>query len=70
MAKVSELKEMIVDLKVELAESLLGYGHCPYKTFGNTDNIDVDCNATTCTECKEEYFENYREEVRKEVRKL
>lgn len=70
MAKVSELKEMIVDLRVELAESLLGSGNCPYRTFGNTDNIDVDCNAKTCVECKEEYFENYREEVRKEVRKL
>lgn len=72
MAKVSELKEMIVDLRVELLEEMLGNSNsnCPYRTFGNPDNVDLDCNAKSCVECKEEFFERYREEVRKEVRKL
>ena len=52
MAKVSELKEMIVDLRVELLEEMLGSGNCPYRTFGNPDNIDLDCNTKTCVECK------------------
>lgn len=70
MAKVSELKEMIVDFRVELLEEMLGNSNCPYRTFGNPYNVDLDCNAKSCVECKEEFFERYREEVRKEVRKL
>lgn len=70
MAKISELKEMIVELKVDLHMANLPYGTCPYRYFGNPTNKEADCNEVSCYECKRIYFEDYENVVRKEVRKL
>lgn len=70
MAKISELKGMIVELKVDLHMAQLPYGTCPYRWFGNPTNKDVDCNAVGCDECKRIYFEDYETRVRKEIKKL
>ena len=70
MAKISELKEMIIDLKVELRMEQLPYGACPYRWFGNSENKNVACSEISCDECKRGYFEDYESKIRKEVRKL
>ena len=70
MAKISELKEIIVELKVELHEACLPYGACPYRWFGNLTNKEVDCNEIGCDECKRIYFDEYEARIRKEVKKL
>ena len=70
MAKVSELKEMIVELKVDLRAAQLPDCACPYRWFGNSEDIEIDCNEIGCDECKMLYFENYEKKVRKEVKKL
>ena len=70
MAKISELKEIIVSLKVELLKSKLPDSCCPYRYFGNPTNKEIDCNEIDCSNCKRIYFEDYRSEIKKEVRKL
>ena len=49
MAKISELKEIIVSLKVELLKSKLPDSCCPYRYFGNPTNKEIDCNDIDCS---------------------
>lgn len=70
MAKISELKEIIVDLKVELHKANLPYGCCPYRWFGNPTNKELDCNEVGCDECKRTYFDDYEAKTRKEIKSL
>ncbi len=70
MCKIRELKEMIVELSVELHKANLPETCCPYRWFGNPTNKELDCNEVSCDICKMNYFEDYEAEVRKEVRKL
>jgi hypothetical protein len=70
MAKISELKEIIVDLRVELHMAQLPYGTCPYRWFGNPTNKELDCNEIDCNVCKRNYFDDYEAKVRKEVKSL
>lgn len=68
MGKISELKEMIVDLRVELLQARIPNGNCPYAYYSMEK--DTDCNEISCDECQSNFFEKYAEEVRKEVRSL
>lgn len=70
MCKIKELKEMIVELKVDLRIEQLPYGACPYRWFGNPKNKELNCNEVGCDICKMNYFEDYEVEVREEVKKL
>ena len=66
-ARIEELTEMIVDLRVDLAEANLPEGYCVYSGYGNPIKKDVDCYEIGCDECRAQYFEKYRELVRQEM---
>lgn len=66
-ARIEELTEMIVDLRVDLAEANLLEGYCIYSGCGNPIKKDVDCYEIGCDECRAQYFEKYRELVRQEM---
>lgn len=67
-ATVEELKEMIMDLKVELLEVQVPDNCCPYAYFNYDKN--TDCGDISCFKCKNIFFENYRNKIRKEVNQL
>ena len=70
MMKISQLKEIIVELKVDLRVAQLPYGACPYRWFGNPENKEINCNEIDCNTCKNNYFDDYEAKIKKEVRKL
>lgn len=68
MAKATkkELKEMIVDLKVENADLRVPKGHCPrayYESFPE----NPFCEEGKCTECRYWFLEQIRKQAEKEV---
>lgn len=67
MATVEELKEMIVELKVDLAKASVPNGHCPYAYY---PGIKQDGDCDDCNKCKREFFEKYENIVRARVEKL
>ena len=70
MAKISELKEMIVDLKLDLIRARIPYGNCPYAYYQPTTKRDIDCNEVGCDKCKRIFMEDMEKDIRKAVRKL
>ena len=70
MAKISELKEMIVDLKLDLIRANIPQGNCPYAYYQPTTKRDIDCNEIGCNECKRIFMEDMKRDIRKVVRKL
>ena len=72
MATVKELKNIIVELKVQLRSKDIPYGTCPYALFSLKDmsKRKSDCSTTDCTDCHNEFLRLYRDEVIEEVRKL
>jgi hypothetical protein len=67
MATVEELKEMIVELKVDLAEAHIPRGHCPYSYYPSMAH-DEDCDD--CDKCRREFLHKYERIVRAKVAKL
>lgn len=67
MATVEELKEIIVELKVDLAKASVPNGHCPYAYYPGMKH-DSDCDD--CNKCKREFFQKYENIVRAKVEKL
>lgn len=68
MAKVSELKAMIVDLKVQLASVQIPDGNCPMSYF--RFKAPWECGDFNCTVCHQKWLDEYRKLVAAEVRKL
>ena len=67
MATVEELKEMMIELKVDLAKANVPYGHCPYAYYpGMKQHGDCD----DCNKCKREFYQEYENIVRAKVEKL
>ena len=69
MAKISELKEMIVELKLDLINANIPYGHCPY-TYYQPSTKHGDCGEIDCDKCRYRFMEDMERDIRKEVRKL
>lgn len=65
--KIEELKEIIVDLKIQLAKERIPYGHCPYCYYLDIPQ-EGDCDD--CDKCKWEFFKKYEDKIRKDVEKL
>lgn len=49
-ATIEELKEMIVDLKVELFKTQVPDSNCPYAYYNYDKN--ADCGDISCFQCK------------------
>ena len=69
MAKISELKEMIIDLKLDLINANIPHGHCPYAYYHTTIKHN-DCGEIDCDECRHRFMEDMEKDIRKEIRKL
>ena len=68
MATVEELKEMIVELKVDLAKANIPYGNCPYAYY---PGVEGGCVADiACSQCKQEFWQRYRVKVEEWVENL
>ena len=70
MAKISELKEMIIDLRLDLIRANISQGNCPYAYYQPTTKRDTDCNKIGCNECKRIFMEDMEKDIRKAVRRL
>lgn len=68
-ATVNELKEMIIDLRVDLVKARIPETNCPYAYY-NMDMENIDCNEISCNECKRIFLENMREKIKEEVMSL
>lgn len=67
MDKITELKEMIVVLKLNLVASRIQNGCCPY-TYYAPKRI-IDCNIG-CDECRKNFMKDMERDIRMEVSKL
>ena len=69
MASIKELKEMIVDLRVDLVRANIPKGNCPYAYYDKENPIS-SCNDVSCSECKEIFFNGIKIDIEKEVAQL
>ena len=61
MKTVKELKDIIIDLKVDLAKARVPYDNCPYAYY---PGINGECREDgDCSVCKQEFWQRYRAEV-------
>ena len=65
MDKISKLKEMIINLKMELIEKRVPKGHCPYTYYTQVTRRSMGC--TNCVECRREFMEYMKKNIEKEV---
>lgn len=68
-ATVEELKNMIVDLKMDLVRSNIPSGNCPYAYYHRENPIE-DCNSVSCRECKKIFLDGMKRDIEKEVQAL
>ena len=69
MAKISELKEMLIESKLDVINATIPYGHCPYAYY-NPPIKHGDCGEIECNDCRSRFMEDMETEIRKEVKKL
>lgn len=69
MAKISELKEMIVELKFDLINANIPYGHCPHAYYHPPIKYG-DCGEIDCDMCRRRFMEDMERDIRKEIKKL
>lgn len=67
MATIEQLKEIIVELRLELMRAKIPQGHCPYAYYHGVEQ-EGDCDD--CDECKRKFFEKYEIKIKQEVEKL
>lgn len=53
MATIEELKEIIIELKVDLAKAKVPNGHCPYAYY---PNIKQEGDCDDCNKCQRDFF--------------
>lgn len=69
MAKISELKEMLIESKLDVINATIPHGHCPYAYY-HPDIKHDDCGDIDCDRCRYRFMEDMEAEIRKEVKKL
>ena len=68
-ATIEELKEMIVDLRIDLVRANIPRWNCPYAYY-HRDNPISNCNDVSCNKCKEFFLDEMRKDIEKEVAEL
>lgn len=68
-ATVKELKDIIVDLKMDLVKANIPSGNCPYAYYHRENPIE-DCNSVSCEECKRIFLDVMRKDIEEEVQAL
>lgn len=69
MCKIKELKEIIVDLKMELIEANIPRGHCPYSYYSPIEGRKIDCSID-CNDCRQLFMNDMEKVIREEVKML
>lgn len=54
-----QLKEVILELRIELIKANIPQGHCPYAYYNEFKNPLDDCS--NCDECKEVFLNKWEE---------
>lgn len=71
MASKKELKEMIVELKMDFIRANIPYGNCPYAYYSTSKQTDREnCNDISCSKCRAKFMADMREDIVKEVEQL
>lgn len=71
MATVEELKDIIVDLKMELIRVSIPEICCPYSIYKSIENPLKDpCGEIDCCKCKDTFFYKMKEKIVKEVNEI
>ena len=72
MDKVSKLKEIIVELKMDLIRADIPTGYCPYTYFYYKPSAEreLDCNTISCDKCRKIFMQDMEKDIRAEVEKL
>lgn len=65
----AELKEMIINLRMQNIALQIPDGNCVYAYFGLKDMPDIDCENVTCNACKQQFFKLKRQEIAEIVNK-
>lgn len=69
-ARINELINEIVSLRVDLLAAELPEGYCLPRCCGLPVLKEIVCNETDCDDCRREYLEAYAEHVRKEYKNV
>ena len=69
MATIEELKEIIINLKMDIAYASVPKNHCPDAHYPDF-TYDWDCSKMSCEECHRIFFEKYKEKITQEVQAL
>ena len=69
-ATTSDLKQMIVNLKVSNISASIPEGHCPYSYYHRENPVKECGGDTSCAKCKQIFLDNMRKEIEAEVAKL
>lgn len=65
----AELKEMIINLRMQNIALQIPEGNCVYAYFGLKNMPDIDCENVSCAACKQQFFELKRKEITETVNK-
>lgn len=68
-ATVKELKDMTVDLKMDLVRTNIPSGNCPYAYYHRENPVE-SCNDVSCGECVQIFLDGMRKDIEKEVMAL
>ena len=69
MDKIEELKEIIVNLKLDLIETEIPKGHCPYSYYSPSEGRSIDCSID-CVRCRRIFMQDMERKIRREVEEL
>lgn len=70
MATISELKEIIVDLKMRLVKNIIPYGNCPYAYYLTKERENIQCGTIGCYECENNFYDKMKKIIEQEVAEL
>ena len=68
MNKISELKEIIVSLKMDLIEAKIPKGYCPYSYGVPSTKREIDCSD--CEKCRRIFMKDMEKDIRTEIEEL
>lgn len=67
MAATEKLKEIIIDLRMELLKSQIPEENCIWKYISEDTERNCSCE---CNVCKEKFFKDAKNNIRQEVEKI
>jgi len=63
-----QLKEVILELKIDLMKANIPQGHCPYAYYNKFENPLDSCDS--CFDCKKIFFDKWKEIIVEDLKTL